>query len=73
MIDEAACHGGVFALHFDETSNQSGQDGDDEPNSHPAEEANAAVEAGEVAGYGDEDAVIECDCEEHGAVGEDRH
>lgn len=73
MIDEAACHGCTFALHFDETCNQSGQDGDDEPNSHPVEDADAAVEAGEVAGYRNEDAVIEYDGEEHGAVGEDSH
>lgn len=57
-VGEAMGEGGVLALPFDEAGYEGGEDGDDEADAHALEEGDAAVEAGESAGDGDEDAVV---------------
>lgn len=58
VILEAVSEGDVLALSLDEASDECGKDGDDEADAHALEEGDTAVEAGEFAGDGDEDAVV---------------
>uniref|UniRef100_A0A7N0UL91 Uncharacterized protein n=1 Tax=Kalanchoe fedtschenkoi TaxID=63787 RepID=A0A7N0UL91_KALFE len=73
VVEEPVGGGDVFPFDFHETGDESGEDGDHEPDSHPLEVRDPAVEACEFSRQGDEGPVVEDDGGEHGRVGEDGH
>lgn len=72
-VDQAGGRRGVLAADLDEAGSERGEERDEEAHGHAGEERDAPVEAGEAAGCGDEEAVVEDDGGEHGELGEDAH
>lgn len=63
----------MLAADFDESSDEGGGNGNGKADAHALQEGEAAVEAGEAAGKGDEGAVVKGYGDKHGKHGEDRH
>lgn len=60
---------GTLVVDLDEASDAGGKDRDGHANSHAVEEEDAAVEVGDMANNGDDEAIVEADGREHSEDG----